>query len=65
MPTFLLDDATAGVLSGAQFKTQAQDLAGEFREIQLRFYQSVASQDMEVHFLEFHFEWGPISMEDR
>ena len=33
---------------------------GEFRDLQLRWYQSVASQDMEPHYLELHFETGSV-----
>ena len=28
---------------------------GEFRDLQIRWYQSVASQDMEPHYLEIFF----------
>lgn len=62
MATFTLDSS---ILSGGQFKTQAFDMSGEFREIQFEMSQSVSDQDAEVHFLEFHFEWAGVSMEDR
>lgn len=52
MGTFTLDTST---LAGGQFATRPFDLVGEFREIQFQMTQSSANQDMEVHFLEFHF----------
>ena len=65
MATFTLDNATSGTLGGAQFKTQAFDMNGEFREIQFRWGQSSASQDAEPHFFEFHYTFSGVSMEDR
>ena len=65
MATFLLDDATAGILGGAQFKTVAFDMNGEFREIQFHWTQSSANQDAEPHFFEFHYTLSGVSMEDR
>lgn len=62
MPTFTLNTSTLG---GGQFKTQAFDMNGEFREIQFELTQSVTSQDAEPHYFEFHFTWAGVSMEDR
>lgn len=62
MADFTLDTSTLG---GGQFKTQAFDMSGEFREIQFDLTQSVSDQDAEVHFFEFHWEWLGVSMEDR
>ncbi len=55
MGTFTLDDLTLGRLGGGQFATIPFRQIGEFRDLQIRFYQSVASQDMEPHYLELHF----------
>jgi hypothetical protein len=49
MATFRLD---VSKLAGGQFNTIPFRMTGEFRDIQLRWYQSVASQDMEPHYLE-------------
>lgn len=48
---FCMDTSTLG---GGQYLTVPFDLEGEFRDVQLRWYQAVASQDMEPHYLEFH-----------
>lgn len=56
MPTFVLDDAVAGVLSGGQYRTFPFRMNGDFRDLQLRWFQSVASQDMEAHYLELFME---------
>jgi hypothetical protein len=60
MGDFTLDTS---VLSGAQFSTGAHDLSGDFRDIQFHFFQSVANQDMEVHYLELHVDVIGVSME--
>ena len=57
---FTLDVST---LAGGQFHTHSFEMEGEFREIQFHFTQSVAGQDMEPHFLEFHFTPSGISQE--
>lgn len=53
MATFTLDVSKLG---GGQFNTVPFRMMGDFRDIQFRWYQSVANQDMEAHFLEFHME---------
>ncbi len=52
------------VLAGGQFHTHAFEMMGEFREIQFSWSQSVANQDMEPHFLEFHYTIAGVSMDD-
>jgi len=52
MATFTLDSATAGTLGGGQYRTIPFRMNGEFRDLQLRWYQAVANQDMETHYLE-------------
>ena len=52
MGTFTLNDPTLGVLSGGQYRTVPFRMNGEFRDLQLRWYQSGANQDMEPHYLE-------------
>jgi hypothetical protein len=52
MATFKLDDPIAGTLGGGQYRTIPFRMMGEFRDLQLRWYQSVADQDMEPHYLE-------------
>ena len=52
MATFTLDHAIAGLLGGGQYRTIPFRMEGEFRDLQLRWYQSVANQDMEPHYLE-------------
>ena len=54
MGTFTLDDLVLGRLGGGQFSTIPFRMTGEFRDLQIRCYQSVASQDMEAHYLELH-----------
>ena len=56
MGTFTLNHATLGVLGGGQFRTVSFRMNGEFRDLQLRWYQSAASQDMEPHYLELFME---------
>ena len=56
MGTFPLDDATLGILGGGQYRTVPFRMNGEFRDLQFRWYQSVASQDMEPHYLELFME---------
>ena len=56
MGTFTLDDPILGTLGGGQYRTVPFRMFGEFRDIQLRWYQSVASQDMETHYLELFME---------
>lgn len=58
--TFLLDTS---VLGGGLFRTQSFGMAGEFREIQFRFVQSVANEDLEVHFMEIHYDMAGVSAE--
>ena len=53
MATFTLD---VSVLGGGQYRTVPFRMNGEFRDVQLRWYQSVASQDMEPHYLELFIE---------
>ena len=36
---------------------------GEFREIQFQWTQNVSSQDMEIHYLEFHVDVSGVSEE--
>ena len=48
---FCMDSSTLG---GGQYLTVPFDTTGEFRDVQLRWYQDTASQDMEPHYLEFH-----------
>lgn len=52
MGVFTLDDPILGKLGGGQYRTVPFRMNGDFRDIQLRWYQSVASQDMEPHYLE-------------
>lgn len=52
MATFELN---VSMLGGGQYRTVPFDTVGEFRDIQFRWHQSVASQDMEPHALEFFF----------
>ena len=56
MGTFTLDHATLGVLGGGQYRTIPFRMNGDFRDIQFRWYQSVANEDMEPHYLEFFME---------
>ena len=56
MGTFTLDDAVLGILGGGQYRTVPFRMNGDFRDLQLRWYQSVASQDMEPHYLEIFME---------
>jgi len=55
MGAFTLDHATLGLLGGGQYRTVPFRMNGEFRDLQIRWYQSVASQDMEPHYLEIFF----------
>ena len=55
MGTFKLDDPLLGRLGGGQFATVPFRMTGEFRDLQVRAYQNVSSQDMEVHYIELHF----------
>lgn len=52
MGTFTLDSTTLGVLGGGQYRTVPFRMIGEFRDLQLRWYNSVSDQDMEPHYLE-------------
>ena len=61
MATFTLNSS---LLSGEQFKVLPFDLDGEFRDVQLHFYQSGASEDLEIHYLELHYTIGGVSHED-
>ena len=49
---FILGTSTLG---GPIYVTAPFDMQGEFRDIQLHWSQTVSNQDMEGHFLEFHF----------
>ena len=60
MATFTLGTSA---LSGARFSTSAKDMSGDFRDIQFHFTQTVANQDMEVHYLEFHIDIAGVSNE--
>ena len=61
MATFTLDTS---ILGGNQFSTRHFEMNGDFRELQFRFYNSSGSQDMEPHFLEFHYMWDAVSGEE-
>ena len=52
MADFVLD---ASRLGGLQHLVRPFDMVGEFRDVQFHWVQSVSMQDMEAHFLEFHF----------
>jgi hypothetical protein len=52
MATFTLDTSKLG---GGQYATIPFRMMGDFRDLQLRWYQSVSSQDMEPHYLELFF----------
>ncbi len=52
MGIFTLDHATLGKLGGSSYRPLPFRMNGEFRDIQFRWYQSTASQDMEPHYLE-------------
>jgi len=54
MGTFTLNDPVLGRLGGGQYATIAFRMMGEFRDLQLRWYDSVSDQDMEFHYLELH-----------
>ena len=60
MADFTLDSST---LQGGQYRTApVPDMYGKFQDIQFHFSQSVSGQDMEIHYMEFHFELaGPIT----
>ena len=60
MGTFTLNDPTLGKLGGGQYATIPFRMNGEFRDIQFRWYQSVASQDMEGHYMEFWYQLGAV-----
>lgn len=62
MADFTLGTST---LQGGQYVTRAFNMNGEFRELQLRFFNAAASQDFEVHFVELHLTLGGVSMEER
>ncbi len=53
---FTLDHATLGKLGGGQYRTVPFRMNGEFRDLQIRWYQSSANQDMEPHYLELFME---------
>ncbi len=50
--SFIMDSST---LAGPAYRTVPFDMQGEFRQIQMTWRQATASQDMEPHYLEFHF----------
>lgn len=54
MGTFTLDDASLGRLGGGQFATIPFRMVGEFRDLQVRWFQNVSGQDMEAHYLEIY-----------
>jgi hypothetical protein len=54
MGTFTLDDPVLGTLGGGQYATVPFRMNGEFRDLQIRCYQAVASQDMEAHYIELY-----------
>ena len=60
MPSFTLNTSTLG--AGA-FRTVPTDMEGPFRDIQIRFFQNGASEDMEIHFLEIHYTLTGVSKE--
>mgnify|MGYP001618994993 CR=1 FL=1 len=41
-----------GRLGGGAFRTVPFRMEGEFRDLQLRWFQSVVNEDMEPHYLE-------------
>lgn len=53
MGFFTLDVSKLG---GGQYNTVPFRMNGEFRDIQIRCYQNVVSQDMEAHYLELFME---------
>ena len=53
MPDFTLNTSTLG---GGQYRCVPFLMEGEFRDIQYRWFNSIAAQDMEPHYLEVHFE---------
>ena len=55
MGTFTLDDPVLGTLAGGTYRTVPFRMTGEFRDLQIRWYNSIASQDMEAHYLEIFF----------
>jgi hypothetical protein len=57
---FLLNTSTLG--AGA-FRTFPTSMDGPFRDLQIRFYQNGAGEDLEIHFLELHFTLGGVSKE--
>ena len=57
---FELDVSTLG--AGA-FRTVPTDMEGPFRDIQIRFFQNGAAEDMEIHYLEIHYTIGGVSKE--
>ena len=66
MADFVLGPAAnASTLGGGQFKTAPHDMNGDFREIQFHWTQTVANQDLELHFFEFHYAVLGVSLEDR
>ena len=50
-------------LGSGSFRTVPTDMEGPFRDLQIRFYQNGASQDLEIHFLEIHYTIGGVSKE--
>jgi len=57
---FTLDTS---VLGPGSFRTVPTDLAGPFRDLQIRFYENTAGGDLEIHFIELHFTLGGVSRE--
>lgn len=60
MAQFTLDVSTLG---GGQFQTIPFDMDGEWRDLQFRFTQSGADEDMELHWLEIHYTVTGVSKE--
>ena len=62
MGTFTLDDPSLGRLGGGQYTTVPFRMTGEFRDLQIRVNQSVASQDFEVHYIELYM--SPLGVDE-
>jgi len=57
---FTMNTSTLGAGS---FRTVPTSMEGAFRDLQIRFFQNGAGEDLEVHFLELHFTLGGVSKE--
>ena len=60
MANFTLDTST---LASEQYFVAPFMMDGEFRDIQLHFYQSGADEDMEISYLEIHYTITGVSQE--